>query len=139
MDDNINVLECTSNIVSAYVSNNLVKTSEISGLIDNIYRKLTSLGVVISSSNSTPAVPIEESIFPDYIICLEDGKKLKMLKRHLRTMYNLSVEDYKRKWDLPPEYPTVARNYALKRSALAKAIGLGKKPEQESKVTLRIV
>lgn len=122
------VLRFTTDIVSAYLRNNKVKQADISGLVDVVHNKINTL--YSSSANAAlglvPAVPIADSISNDHIICLEDGKKFKMLKKHLRTQYNLSPEEYRAKWNLPPDYPMVAPSYAEKRQALAKASGLGK-------------
>jgi predicted transcriptional regulator len=118
----------TAEIVSAHVSNNSVPLSDLPGLIQQVYATLAGVGKVAPpAERPQPAVPVKKSIHADYIICLEDGKKLKMLKRHLRTNYNMTPEDYRAKWNLPPEYPMVAPNYAKQRSEFAKKIGLGKK------------
>ncbi len=120
------MLELTTEIVAAHVGNNPVPASELPSLIQDVYKTLVSVGTVQAPSEKLkPAVPIKRSIFPDYIVCLEDGKKLKMLKRHLKTSYNMTPEEYRERWGLPPEYPMVAPNYAKHRSALAKEIGLG--------------
>ncbi|MDP6951258.1 MAG: MucR family transcriptional regulator [Alphaproteobacteria bacterium] len=124
------VLGMAANIVSSYVSHNALPADQIPELIKTVY---TSLSGVQSPSSETveeaqkPAVSVRRSITPDYIICLEDGKKLKMLKRHLRTTYGMSPEDYRTKWNLPADYPMVAPNYAKQRSEFAKKIGLGRK------------
>lgn len=124
-----NILELTAEIVSAHVSNNSVPLSELPGLIQEVYRTLSAVGRGAPAPDKPqPAVPIKKSVFPDYIICLEDGKKLKMLKRHLKTAYNMTPEQYRERWGLPPDYPMVAPNYAQRRSELAKKIGLGTKP-----------
>lgn len=118
----------TTEIVSAYVSNNSVQINEISLVVDQVYKSLSGLrgdASVVVGDRPQPAVPIKRSITPDYLICLEDGKKLKMLKRHLKTAYNMTPEEYRERWGLPADYPMVAPNYAEKRSALAKDIGLG--------------
>lgn len=122
------LLELTANVVSNHVSNNNVDAKEIPGLIREVYKTLQTLDGNGAAPNSKlrPAVPVQDSIKPDYIVCLEDGKRLKMLKRYLRTKYGMSPEDYKRRWGLPPDYPLVAPNYAQKRQELAKSIGLGK-------------
>ena len=123
------VLSCATEIVSAYLSNNTVSKDDVPALIQQVYRTLANVnapGVSASSDRPQPAVPIKKSVHPDYIICLEDGKKLKMLKRHLKTSYNMSPEDYRERWGLPADYPMVAPNYAKQRSRLAKDIGLGK-------------
>ena len=124
------VVELTADIVSAYVSNNKIVTSDLPGLIGEICDALTQ--VVVKSAQPLkeelkPAVPIKKSITPDYIICLEDGKKFKSLKRHLRAQYDLSPEEYREKWGLQHDYPMVAPNYAAARSALAKKLGLGRR------------
>ncbi len=123
------VLSHTSRIVAAHVSNNRVETDELPGLIERVYEALAAVGEAAETGPgaATPAVPIKKSITPDYLICLEDGKKLKMLKRHLKTAYNLTPEEYRERWGLPSDYPMVAPNYAKQRSRLAKQIGLGTK------------
>jgi predicted transcriptional regulator len=124
------LLALTAEIVSAHVANNSVGQGDVPELIQSIYGKLTELasGEDASMVELTPAVPIKKSVTDDYIICLEDGKKLKMLKRHLMTAYGMTPEEYRAKWGLRPDYPMVAPNYALKRQELAKKIGLGRKP-----------
>ena len=124
---NNDVLTLTSNIVAAHVSNNSVALSDLSQVIREVYQTLSVLGgaAPAAAEKPTPAVPVKKSITPDYIVCLEDGKKLKMLKRHLRTAYNMSPEEYREKWGLPADYPMVAPSYAKQRSKLAKQIGLG--------------
>jgi len=125
---NPDLLELTAKVVANHLSNNSVDAKDIPALIRQVYKTMEQLngsGTPVVS-NSEPAVPIEDSIKPDYIVCLEDGKRLKMLKRYLRTKYNLSPEDYKKRWGLPPDYPLVAPNYAQKRQELAKSIGLGR-------------
>jgi predicted transcriptional regulator len=121
------LLGFTSEIVSAHVSNNTVALSDLPGLIEQIYKTLAAIGGVDggASDRPTPAVPVKKSITPDFIVCLEDGKKLKMLKRHLKTAYNMTPEEYRERWGLSPDYPMVAPNYAKQRSRLAKEIGLG--------------
>jgi predicted transcriptional regulator len=119
-------LELVSKIVVAYVSNNSVPTSELSGLIGSVHEALSHIGERPVQTRE-PAVPIRRSVQPNYIVCLEDGKKLKMLKRHLRTAFDLSPKDYRKKWGLPEDYPMVAPKYAKQRSELAKKIGLGRK------------
>jgi predicted transcriptional regulator len=125
------LLSLTTEIVSAHLSNNSVSAAEIPALIEKIYRTLATVGgesssATVSAERPQPAVPIRKSVMPDYIVCLEDGKKLKMLKRHLKTAYNMSPEQYRERWGLPADYPIVAPNYAKQRSKLAKDIGLGK-------------
>ena len=131
MDSNSRIAELTSDIVAAYVSNNQVSQSELSRLIGEVYRSLTAaMGGEVARDDSAdlrPAVTIKKSISPDYLICLEDGKKFKSLKRHLRTHYNLSPEQYREKWGLAADYPMVAPNYAQARSSLAKRMGLGQR------------
>ena len=121
------LLEFTSQIVSAQVANNTVQAAELPGLIKEVYQTLSKVGDVsdISDDKIAPAVPIRKSVTPDYLVCLEDGKKLKMLKRHLKTSFNLTPEEYRSRWGLPSDYPMVAPNYAKQRSALAREIGLG--------------
>ena len=126
---NPDVLGLTAQIVSAHVSNNSVTTEALPGLIQDVYRTLAGVGrEAAAPERPEPAVPVKKSVFPDHIICLEDGKKLKMLKRHLKTAYNMSPEQYRERWGLGSDYPMVAPNYARHRSSLAKKIGLGTKP-----------
>ncbi len=126
---NGNVLGLTAQIVSAHVSNNSVSCEALPHLIQEVYKTLSGIGAApVTSDVPQPAVPVKRSVFPDHIVCLEDGKKLKMLKRHLKTAYDMTPEQYRERWGLPPEYPMVAPNYAKHRSALAKQIGLGTKP-----------
>jgi predicted transcriptional regulator len=128
MSDKIELIEMTTDIVSAYVGKNSVTSTDLPGLIQSIHRALTSLSEgqeVVDTTPKEPAVPVKKSITPDFLICLEDGRKFKSLKRHLRTKYNLSPEDYRAKWGLPKDYPMVAPNYAKARSELAKQMGLG--------------
>lgn len=120
------LMELTTEVIAAYVSNNLVAASELPKLMRDVYQTLSAVGATEPLiERPRPAVPIKKSVFPDYVICLEDGKKLKMLKRHLKTAYNMSPEDYRERWGLPADYPMVAPNYAKHRSVLAKEIGLG--------------
>ena len=123
-------LRMTSEMVSAYLNKNTLAVNQVPDLIRTVYATLTSLGSApaapIVAENTKPAVPVKKSITPEYIICLEDGRKLKMLKRHLRTTYNMTPEQYRTKWGLPADYPMVAPKYAEQRSAFAKKIGLGK-------------
>ncbi|MEM9421974.1 MAG: MucR family transcriptional regulator, partial [Pseudomonadota bacterium] len=125
--DHAETLDLTANIVSAFVSNNSVPADQLQELLQNTYSTLSTLagGGDNAPTNQKPAVAIKKSITDDYIICLEDGKKLKMLKRYLRTQYDMSPEDYRRKWNLQADYPMVAPNYAKRRSDFAKKIGLG--------------
>jgi predicted transcriptional regulator len=128
------LLELTTEIVSAHASNNIVAPGDLSQLIQDVFKTLAEVGSAQDAPEKPrPAVAIKKSIFPDYIICLEDGKKLKMLKRHLKTAYDLSPDDYRKRWGLPADYPMVAPNYAKHRSALAKKIGLGTKPRKRKR------
>lgn len=123
------MLRMAVDIVSAYVGNNSVPTTQVSEVISTVFASLNALnGTGTRPADALrPAVPVRKSITPDHLICLEDGKKLKMLKRHLRAVYGLSPEEYRAKWGLPPDYPMVAPNYAKQRSNFAKQIGLGRK------------
>ena len=123
------LLEQTSRIVSAHVSNNTVAVGDLPDLIRQVYGVLASLGErpQTPSERPIPAVPIRRSVMPDHIVCLEDGKKLKMLRRHLKTAYNMTPEEYRERWNLPADYPMVAPNYAAQRSELARKIGLGRR------------
>jgi predicted transcriptional regulator len=129
------LLSLTSDIVAAHVSNNTVAVSDLPGLIEQVYKTLSGVGGTgdAAADRPTPAVPIKKSITPDFIICLEDGKKLKMLKRHLKTAYDMTPDDYRERWGLPSDYPMVAPNYAKQRSRLAKAIGLGTQQRKRKK------
>jgi predicted transcriptional regulator len=123
------LLKLATNIVAAYVSNNTVPANELPAMIKSVYLALGGLSGSSSSDAGTtqkPAVNVKKSITPEYVICLEDGKKLKMLKRYLRSRYNLTPEEYRAKWGLPADYPMVAPNYAEQRSQFAKKIGLGR-------------
>ncbi len=131
MSDNIatsNYIELAADIVSAYVSNNSVPSGDLPTLFNDIHSALLRVGggtVEAPAEAPKPAVPVKKSVTPDYIVCLEDGKKFKSLKRHLRTQYNMTPEQYREKWGLPVDYPMVAPNYAKARSELAKEMGLG--------------
>jgi predicted transcriptional regulator len=131
MSDNIaasNYIELAADIVSAYVSNNSVPSSDLASLINDVHTALLRVGggtVEVPVEAPKPAIPVKKSVTPDYIVCLEDGKKFKSLKRHLRTQYNMTPEQYREKWGLPVDYPMVAPNYAKARSELAKEMGLG--------------
>jgi len=129
------LLGLTAQIVSAHVSHNPVPAAELPGLINEVFRTLSGVGSAPAPEpeRPQPAVPIKKSITPGYLICLEDGKKLKMLKRHLKTAYNLSPEQYRERWGLPADYPMVAPDYAKHRSSLAKKIGLGTTPRARGK------
>lgn len=124
------LVELTADVVSAYVSNNVVAPSDLPVLINDTFDALSKTAAKASqplTEELNPAVPIKKSVTPDYIVCLEDGKKFKSLKRHLRTHYDLTPEEYRDKWSLPHDYPMVAPNYAAARSALAKKMGLGQR------------
>lgn len=130
------LLTLTTDIVSSHLANNTVPQSDIPGLIEQVFRTLAGLGggtMAMSTDRPLPAVPIKKSITPEYIVCLEDGKKLKMLKRHLKTAYDMTPEEYRERWGLPADYPMVAPNYAKQRSRLAKDIGLGTKGKPSKK------
>jgi predicted transcriptional regulator len=128
MDEKAEIIEMTADIVSAYVGNNSVSANDLPTLIQSVHRALsnvTGAQVEAQPAPKEPAVPIKKSITPDYLVCLEDGRKFKSLKRHLRTKYNMSPEEYRAKWGLAKDYPMVAPNYAKARSDLAKQMGLG--------------
>ncbi len=128
------LIELAADIVSAYVSNNTVPASDLPALIADVHRALGNTQTGVSEPVSEPLKPAvnpKKSVFPDYIVCLEDGKKFKSLKRHLRTHYDLSPEEYREKWGLPADYPMVAPNYAAARSALAKKMGLGQQRRRQ--------
>ena len=125
------LLELTTEIVSAHVGNNTVALADLPQLIQDVYKTLAAVGTAPAPvERPQPAVPIKKSVTPDYLVCLEDGKKLKMLKRHLKTAYAMTPEDSRERWGLPADYPMVAPNYAKHRSSLAKQIGLGTKPRK---------
>ncbi|MBB4209991.1 transcriptional regulator [Rhodothalassium salexigens] len=131
-----NTLQYATDIVTAYVSNNPLPPSELPAIIQSTHDMLSKLAAgqaTVEEEAPKPAVPIKKSITNDYLICLEDGKKLKMLKRYLRSRYNMSPEEYRAKWNLPPDYPMVAPSYAAKRSEFAKEIGLGRGGRGKSK------
>jgi predicted transcriptional regulator len=124
--DTKDLLALTAEIVSAHISNNKVATADLPDLLARVHQSLSSVGTgAVAGKRPEPAVSIKQSIRPDYIVCLEDGKKLKMLKRHLMTSYKLTPDAYRERWGLSPDYPMVAPNYAKQRSRLAKEIGLG--------------
>jgi predicted transcriptional regulator len=127
IDSSNDLLALTTEIVAAHVSNNTVSVGDLPTLINQVYQSLASIGQspAVSTERPQPAVSVKRSVHSDYIICLEDGKKLKMLKRHLKTAYNMTPEEYRDRWQLPADYPMVAPNYARQRSRLAKEIGLG--------------
>ncbi len=122
------LLELTTKIVAAHVANNAITATDIPGLIATVHETLATLGTEKAAAKPEPAVPIKQSVKPEYIVCLEDGTEHKMLKRHLKTAHGMTPDDYRKRWGLPPDYPMVAPNYAATRSALAKKIGLGRKP-----------
>ena len=124
------LITLTSDIVAAHVSNNNVSAEDVSALIKSVYGALQGLGAPVQEERPEPAVPIRSSIKPDHLVCLEDGKKLKMLKRYLKTNYDMTPEQYRARWNLPADYPMVAPAYAERRRELAKEIGLGRKPSQ---------
>jgi predicted transcriptional regulator len=127
------VLRMAVDVVAAYLSNNQVPTAQIPDIIHSVFNSLNGLDVQATEAPvevPKPATSIRKSVTPEYIICLEDGKKLKMLKRHLRTNYSMTPEEYRAKWNLPPDYPMVAPNYARQRSEFAKKIGLGRKADE---------
>ena len=129
------LITLTADIVAAHVSNNSVAVSDLPNLISNVHGALSGLGTGADSSDPRPepAVSVRASIKPDHIVCLEDGKKLKMLKRHLMTHYSMTPDEYRSKWGLPRDYPMVAPNYAEQRRSLAVKIGLGRKPGRRSR------
>jgi predicted transcriptional regulator len=130
MESKSELVEFAADIVAAYVGNNSVPATELPSLINDVIKALTgavSPGSEPVSEEARPAVPIKRSVTADYIVCLEDGKKFKSLKRHLRTHYDLTPERYREKWGLPPDYPMVAPNYAVARSKLARQMGLGQR------------
>jgi predicted transcriptional regulator len=135
-DEQNGLIELTADIVSAFVSNNSVAAGEVPALIGEVFSALSRVGSgapAVPAEPAKPAVSPKKSITPDYLICLEDGKKFKSLKRHLRTMYNLSPEQYREKWGLASDYPMVAPNYAEARSRLAKEMGLGQKRKRTTR------
>ena len=128
------LLSMTTEVVSAYASNNMLAPNQLSEVISTVFSTFAGLertGGGEKAEALKPAVPVRKSVTPDYIVCLEDGKKLKMLKRHLRSTYNMTPDEYRAKWGLPPDYPMVAPNYAEQRSVFAKKIGLGRKSGQK--------
>jgi predicted transcriptional regulator len=136
MDEKSEVIEMTADIVSAYVGNNTIATGDLPALIQSVHRALSNItggAEPVEVAPKEPAVPVRRSITPDYLVCLEDGRKFKSLKRHLRTKYNMSPEEYRAKWNLPKEYPMVAPNYAKARSELAKQMGLGQGGRQSTR------
>ncbi|WP_374390650.1 MucR family transcriptional regulator [Brevundimonas sp.] len=140
MEEKPELLEMTADIVSAYVGNNTVSAEALPSLISSIHAALSGVStgpVEPEPEPKEPAVPIRKSIAPDFLICLEDGRKFKSLKRHLRTKYDMSPEDYRAKWGLPKDYPMVAPNYAKARSELAKQMGLGQGGRKPARAATR--
>lgn len=135
MDDDIaaDLVDITAQIVAAYVGNNPINPADVPALITDVHTALSRVAgrpaAIVERDELRPKVPVKKSILPDFLICLEDGKKFKSLKRHLRTHYNLSPEEYREKWGLPADYPMVAPNYARARSDLARKMGLGTRRE----------
>ena len=132
-DTGIDMVALTAQIVAAHVSNATVAADALPKLIGEVFRALSEVGEPPAAAPSVPdrpqpAVPVKRSVYPDYIVCLEDGKRLKMLKRHLKTAYGMTPDAYRQRWGLPSDYPMVAPSYASQRSALARRIGLGRKP-----------
>ena len=135
-DEQLNIIAMVTEIVAAYVSNNEMELMELPTFINLVQRSLLSLdskNTFQLRSSSEPAVPFEESIKPDYIVCLEDGRRLKMLKRHLKTAYNMTPDQYRERWNLPGNYPMVAPNYTKFRSSIAKNTGLGDRKRRSKK------
>lgn len=130
--DNSELRELTARIVTAYVSSHDIEADVLPNLVRSVHAALAAAGAPVEprAEKPVPAVPPRKSVFPDYIICLEDGKKLKLLRRHLKTAYNMTPQEYRERWGLPPEYPMVAPNYANHRSSLARRIGLGRRREE---------
>lgn len=140
MSEKAEIIELTAEIVASYVENNTLTTGDLPGLIQSVHRALSGISngaEPVEVAPKEPAVPVRRSITPDYLVCLEDGRKFKSLKRHLRTKYNLSPEDYRSKWGLAKDYPMVAPNYAKARSDLAKQMGLGQGGRQAPKAAKR--
>ena len=136
MDEKAEIIEMTADIVSAYVGNNSVSANDLPTLIQSVHRALSTVTggqTEAQPAPKEPAVPVKKSITPDYLVCLEDGRKFKSLKRHLRTKYNMSPEEYRSKWGLAKDYPMVAPNYAKARSELAKQMGLGQGGRQAAR------
>ena len=136
-ETDVNLLEVTSKIVAAHVSNNPVSAADLPELINGVHTALAKLGQA-PILTSSPAVPISDSVKTDYIVCLEDGKRLKTLKRHLRAAFDMSPEEYRAKWNLPADYPMVAETYSAQRRNLAKRIGLGRKSGRRARASARI-
>jgi predicted transcriptional regulator len=136
MEERAEIIEMTADIVSAYVGNNAVGAADLPALIHAVHQALSGVTTAAEPVDATPkepAVPVKRSVTPEFLVCLEDGRKFKSLKRHLRTKYNMSPEDYRAKWGLAKDYPMVAPNYAKARSDLAKQMGLGQGGRQPPK------
>jgi predicted transcriptional regulator len=136
MEERAEIIEMTADIVSAYVGNNEVGAADLPTLIHAVHGALKGVSTAaepVEAAPKEPAVPIKRSVTPEFLVCLEDGRKFKSLKRHLRTKYNMSPEDYRAKWGLPKDYPMVAPNYAKARSDLAKQMGLGQGGRQTAR------
>lgn len=136
-NESLNIMALVSEVVAAYVCNNTMEPTDLPAFIQQVYRSLCGVGSNLSfflQDRPEPVVSVEESVQPDYIVCLEDGRRLKMLKRHLKTAYNMTPEQYRERWGLPSDYPMVAPNYAKRRSNLAKDIGLGTRRERHEEV-----
>jgi len=136
MEERAEIIEMTADVVSAYVGNNAVAAADLPSLIQAVHQALAGVSVAaepVEAALKEPAVPIKRSITPEFLVCLEDGRKFKSLKRHLRTKYNMSPEEYRAKWGLPKDYPMVAPNYAKARSDLAKQMGLGQGGRQAAR------
>ena len=136
---NTDLVAMTGRIVASYVRSNQIAVNDLPNLIRIVHQSLAGTGRPVEQEvvELRPAVPVKKSVTPDYIVCLEDGKKLKMLKRYLRTAYGMTPDEYRRKWGLPADYPMTAPNYAEQRSAFAKSIGLGKKAAVPAKPARR--
>ncbi len=135
---NSDLTKLTADIVTAYVGSHQLRQEEVPALIASVHGSLAAIGqseVAAETARAEPAVPVKKSVTADYIVCLEDGRKLKMLKRYLRTAYNMTPDEYRAKWSLPADYPMVAPNYAAARSEMAKMIGLGSKGRARPKKT----
>lgn len=136
-NDIIDMIAMVSEVVAAYVSNNEMKKEELPNFINLVHQSLSNAGRNQSynlRAATTPAVSIEDSIKPDYLVCLEDGRKLKMLKRHLKTTYNMTPDQYRERWGLPSSYPMVAPNYSKQRTKIAKSVGLGTRPKNKKRL-----
>lgn len=136
MTDRLELIEMTTELVASYVGSNAVAVTDVPRMIEYVHSTMSELahaGAAAHEEPPTPAVPIKKSVTPDHIVCLEDGRKFKSLKRHLRTQYDMSPDDYRRKWGLPVDYPMVAPNYAKARSELAKRMGLGQTAKSRKK------